>query len=333
MSSDNRGSSNPVPSTQQRRGSIPPGTSPATSLFQRRNSLAVSMAPPAIFSTPTTAGESNHRRRMSVSASLGLAGSAGGAFDYRRSSTSTTTDSIGESAVEDDDRNPSALPFARRMSVQPARSSIGSGGAVSAGGSPNTGNDPSFLVPSPNAPVVGGANGSATPAGGPRPAARRHSISAAVGAGNGPPFRRGSTSTTTTGSSGFLRFDGSNDRSRPPVAAIPTGARHRRGSNSGVGSVDTPMFTTYSNAFANRNQDQSFYDWGAHLRARAQSSVNTTRPVFGTSPPREPAPQPAAVPRATELPRPPVQPAPPKPQRAKPDAYQERILKGDFYMD
>jgi hypothetical protein len=217
MSSDNRGSSNPVPSTQQRRGSIPPGTSPATSLFQRRNSLAVSMAPPAIFSTPTTAGESNHRRRMSVSASLGLAGSAGGAFDYRRSSTSTTTDSIGESAVEDDDRNPSALPFARRMSVQPARSSIGSGGAVSAGGSPNT--------------------------------------------------------------------------------------------------------------------DQSFYDWGAHLRARAQSSVNTTRPVFGTSPPREPAPQPAAVPRATELPRPPVQPAPPKPQRAKPDAYQERILKGDFYMD
>jgi hypothetical protein len=34
------------------------------------------------------------------------------------------------------------------------------------------------------------------------------------------------------------------------------------------------------------------------------------------------------------MPAPPTQPAQPKPeQRRKPDAYQERILKGDFYMD
>jgi hypothetical protein len=38
----------------------------------------------------------------------------------------------------------------------------------------------------------------------------------------------------------------------------------------------------------------------------------------------------------SEMPAPPIAvpaPAPPRPERKKPDAFQERILKGDFYMD
>jgi hypothetical protein len=38
----------------------------------------------------------------------------------------------------------------------------------------------------------------------------------------------------------------------------------------------------------------------------------------------------------SEMPVPPTAvpaPAPPRPERKKPDAFQERILKGDFYMD
>jgi hypothetical protein len=38
----------------------------------------------------------------------------------------------------------------------------------------------------------------------------------------------------------------------------------------------------------------------------------------------------------SEMPAPPIAvpaPTPPRPERKKPDAFQERILKGDFYMD
>jgi hypothetical protein len=38
----------------------------------------------------------------------------------------------------------------------------------------------------------------------------------------------------------------------------------------------------------------------------------------------------------SEMPAPPSAvpaPPPPRPERKKPDAFQERILKGDFYMD
>lgn len=82
------------------------------------------------------------------------------------------------------------------------------------------------------------------------------------------------------------------------------------------------------------------FNWSEQLRSRAESSVSQSqRPSFSTSPS---APKSTQIPmhdRAKsigEMPAPPTAvpvPAPVRPQPRKPDAFQERILKGDFYMD
>lgn len=78
------------------------------------------------------------------------------------------------------------------------------------------------------------------------------------------------------------------------------------------------------------------YNWSEQLRSRAESSVQGHRPTVGShgSPPRGgPHDRSKSV---SEMPAPPQQaPAvqPKQPERPKPDHMQERILKGDFYMD
>ena len=81
------------------------------------------------------------------------------------------------------------------------------------------------------------------------------------------------------------------------------------------------------------------YNWTEQLRSRAESSVTGHRPAFGS------AAAPGSPPRGTphdraksvsDMPAPPKQPEvmkPRQPERPKPDYMQERILKGDFYMD
>jgi hypothetical protein len=87
------------------------------------------------------------------------------------------------------------------------------------------------------------------------------------------------------------------------------------------------------------SNDQGF-NWSEQLRSRAESTVQGSRPTFSlaglsSSPPRAAAG--AGHERAksvSEMPQPPAQaPKPKQPERQKPDAFQERILKGDFYMD
>lgn len=69
------------------------------------------------------------------------------------------------------------------------------------------------------------------------------------------------------------------------------------------------------------------FKWSEQLRSRAERSSSVTSPTTGVSP-REP---PKTVPNAAT--QPPAQQQPVKLERQKPDAFQERILKGDFYMD
>ncbi|SPN96797.1 uncharacterized protein DNG_00317 [Cephalotrichum gorgonifer] len=90
--------------------------------------------------------------------------------------------------------------------------------------------------------------------------------------------------------------------------------------------------------------DQGQFAWSEQLRSRAESSISGNRASFslansfGTSPPRGGGMPAREPPRPTaEMQAPPAQsPAaakPRQPERRKPDAFQERILKGDFYMD
>ncbi|KAI2626338.1 hypothetical protein GGS21DRAFT_269283 [Xylaria nigripes] len=83
------------------------------------------------------------------------------------------------------------------------------------------------------------------------------------------------------------------------------------------------------------------YNWTEQLRFRAESSVTGQRPGFGsaanTSPPhRTTPPHHDRAKSVSDMPAPPRQPEvmkPKRPERPKPDHMQERILKGDFYMD
>lgn len=87
----------------------------------------------------------------------------------------------------------------------------------------------------------------------------------------------------------------------------------------------------------NSRADQQGFNWSEQLRSRAESSVTGARPSFSLgsgSPPRGGANHDRAK-SVSDMPQPPVQAAAvkPKQERPKPDAFQERILKGDFYMD
>lgn len=89
--------------------------------------------------------------------------------------------------------------------------------------------------------------------------------------------------------------------------------------------------------------DQSSFSWSEQLKTRAESSVAGQRPSFsysssfGTSPPRHGSIRAQEPTRpAPEMQAPPAQAPAAKPrqsERQKPDPFQERILKGDFYMD
>lgn len=87
--------------------------------------------------------------------------------------------------------------------------------------------------------------------------------------------------------------------------------------------------------------DQHGFNWSEQLRSRAESSVSGARPSFSlasTSPPRHPVGHDRTK-SVSDMPAPPAQaaavksPPPARQERPKPDAFQERILKGDFYMD
>ncbi|KAI1437616.1 hypothetical protein GGR50DRAFT_49611 [Xylaria sp. CBS 124048] len=87
-------------------------------------------------------------------------------------------------------------------------------------------------------------------------------------------------------------------------------------------------------------RSDSGYNWTEQLRFRAESSVTGQRPAFGAAataaaPPRT-TPHHDRAKSVSDMPAPPRQPEvmkPKRPERPKPDHMQERILKGDFYMD
>jgi len=84
------------------------------------------------------------------------------------------------------------------------------------------------------------------------------------------------------------------------------------------------------------NGEGGGFNWSEQLRSRAESSVSQSqRPSFSNSPPAAKQPMHERQKSVSEMPAPPsAVPAPAtKPARKQPDAFQERILKGDFYMD
>ncbi|KAL2161617.1 hypothetical protein VTH06DRAFT_8179 [Thermothelomyces fergusii] len=287
MSSDTGNSTtNTNEMAQQRRGSIT--SSAFTNLF-RNNSTSQPVA--TSFPTPlASAAVHDQRRRLSVT-TVGLSGTSpttASAF-LRRASLSTSSDSMDENAIEDDEtpsRTAPVAPFTRRMSFGGTQAMRGARGATSPG-----------------------TNGRQAP-----PVFRRNTILGSPTAPPPPPLR-----TAGLGNYTWSKIS--------PQAS--TANQSRTGSDLCSPPAARP--------------DQGF-NWSEQLRSRAESTVASgARPSFsfasglGTSPPR-PAPPAATSPRSdrarsvSEMPAPPAKsPRPRAPQ--KPDPFQERILKGDFYLD
>jgi hypothetical protein len=210
---------------------------------------------------------------MSVS-TLGLSGTSPTQpfnFGGRRGSVSTDrSDSIDESAIDDDDspgRSAPTTPFARRMSFGAQAL-----GRTTVGRSPgSSGRTPSYTTTSKSTTLP------------------------TIPAGNG-----GVTSSRTQAQA--------STQSKPRTPSdFPVSAR----------------------------SGEAGFNWSEQLRTRAESSVSQSqRPSFSTSP-NVPKPMHERTKSVSEMPAPPVAvpTAPAKPERQKPDAFQERILKGDFYMD
>lgn len=137
-----------------------------------------------------------------------------------------------------------------------------------------------------------------------------------------------------------------------PLPTIPAGPRSSRSGSGSKGGAVTPPNQGKQASTQSKPRTASDYpvsarpgegggfNWSEQLRSRAESSVSQTqRPSFSTSPPSAKTAQMSMHERAksvSEMPAPPSAvpaPPPPRPERKKPDAFQERILKGDFYMD
>ncbi|KAI0482663.1 hypothetical protein GGR56DRAFT_201614 [Xylariaceae sp. FL0804] len=122
---------------------------------------------------------------------------------------------------------------------------------------------------------------------------------------------------------------------RPVPNGAPPSAASRRMSTSQASNAQSPR--TPSDMLPARSDNG--YNWSEQLRSRAESSVTSQRPNFGSrssiSPPRGSSIHDRAK-SVPDMPAPPQQAAavkPKQPERPKPDHMQERILKGDFYMD
>ncbi|KAH8199113.1 hypothetical protein TruAng_006699 [Truncatella angustata] len=141
--------------------------------------------------------------------------------------------------------------------------------------------------------------------------------------------RRPSGGITRTPPSGSATFTA-------PAATATAGGRR---TSMAQASTTLPARSP-SDVLSATRTDQGF-NWSEQLRSRAESSVSGMRPSFSGlsaagSPPRPGIAYHDRAKSVSEMPAPPQQAAaikPKQPEQRKPDAMQERILKGDFYMD
>ncbi|KAH7319927.1 hypothetical protein B0I35DRAFT_478226 [Stachybotrys elegans] len=287
MSSDNGPNNNG--GSGQRRSSFSQAT--LNGIFQRGNSVSGGTQPTPIVNDP-------HRRRLSIT-TLGLSGTSPNnavPFGMRRGSISTNSDSIDESAIDEDDAVPGSArtapttPFVRHMSFG-ANAMRG----FRPGGSPGNGNSPYSPPP---------------PATGRPPSVRRASHVSSTGGPASPSPTMGRRASHVL----------------PPTSSLAQASniKHPRTSS------DKPFSRI----------DQQGYNWSEQLRSRAESTVSSaSRPSFSFASGAGASPQNTAqhdrTKSVSDMPQPPTQAAAmkPKQERPKPDAFQERILKGDFYMD
>lgn len=183
--------------------------------------------------------------------------------------------------------------------------------------------------------------GSVTIAAGQEQNRRRMSISTLGLSGTSPPIspslcRRSSISTAGSDSID----ENAIDDEEGPARSNPTTPFVRRMSFGAQALMNAR--TSNGGTSPNQQAEGTGFNWSEQLRSRAESSVSQSqRPSFSTSPSnkfssmheRSRSVSDMPSPPAANIPAPQAQAQPAKALRKQPDAFQERILKGDFYMD
>ena len=347
---------------RNRRSSV---TSAALSGIFRSASTSTASTGTPIF--PNSFDPSRRRVSISTTAALGLgsvpgsANSAGpsgvgaSAFALRRASLSTNSSAsdaaVDESAIEDDDaspsgpRNPPTSPYGRRPSF-------------GAQGVRSNGRQRSIFATTPN-PVAGTKQlqqpGPASPITSGSPL---HSSSSPTA-----PSDSYFPSLSTARRSSALKSHAAASHTRAGSFSHYSSAPRSPSSQVAFAPIYSPRTVSDQVFFPATRADQG-YNWPEQLRSRAESTISGARSSFshasgmGSSPPRAGgfagyggsggggagvgngggvgAARHDRAKSVSDVPRPaPVQspPAPRREARKKPDPFQERILKGDFYMD
>lgn len=124
------------------------------------------------------------------------------------------------------------------------------------------------------------------------------------------------------------RAGSSSNNGRSPNSSSTSSASSRgRGASSSQASAGD-YAKRLSNQFHARSGEG--FTWSEQLRSRAERSSSISSPI-SAAPPASPCEPPRSAPFVA--PEPPPQKPPAKKERQVPDHFQERILKGDFYMD
>lgn len=258
----------------------------------------------------TTAAAQAQQRRLSI-ATLGLSGSPNstspyGSFRGRRESiSSANSGSIDESAIEDEpagarDANTStpATPFARRMSfgaraMRDIRTSTGGGGNSGGGGG------------SP------GQNGRSSPS------SHARAPSASL-----------TSATNTTGTIS------SRDGKGRGLSSLHSAQRRPLSLSTSPSSPSSPSyqgsFIPFRRLTVAALTGEGF-NWSENLRSRAERG--SIAAPGGGQPGMPVGANHHARAKSVATMEPPVQEMPRAAASKKPDHFQERILKGDFYMD
>ncbi|KAM0721786.1 hypothetical protein Q7P37_002711 [Cladosporium fusiforme] len=260
----------------------------------------------------TNAAAQAQRRRMSLT-TLGLSGSPTapspfGSFRGRRESfSSANSGSIDESAIEDEfaakDQSTPTTPFARRMSfgaraMRDIRSSTGGSGGGGGDGSP-PGNGRSLPPPAPSS---------------------QHARQ---------------LSTSVPSSNGTIS---SRDKQGRGLSSLPHNHNHHHQSSLSASSSSSRK--SFSIPFSNRrltiaSATGEGFNWSENLRSRAERTASIAGPSGGGGVGLPLGSNNHARAKSVATMEAPVRemPAQPKAASKKPDHFQERILKGDFYMD
>ncbi|KAK3300804.1 uncharacterized protein B0H64DRAFT_24002 [Chaetomium fimeti] len=160
---------------------------------------------------------------------------------------------------------------------------------------------------------------------------------------------RGSRSATSPGTNGrqpqSMRRS-STVRGSPPTPPLPSSGagNYTWGKISSQASTANQSRAGSDLCSPSARLDQGF-NWSDQLRSRAESTVASgprasfsfgsglsASPPRAGPPPAPPSPHHNRAKSVSDMPAPPAQPPRPRAPQ-KPDAFQERILKGDFYMD